>query len=236
MTSRLKRDWSQNKIGVMLLGPPGSGKGTQARLIIKKLALYHIETGTVIKKKIKSGSMEPDIIVARRDYEAGHWVDTKIFVRWILEDINIGFELGQGVILDGSPRTLHEAEAEVGVLNKLYAPDNVFAINLVLSDAEAVERAAKRLICNICQTPYIEGAERRVGQRCDSLGCTGVLVKKKLDTPELTVRRLKEHRDRTIEAIDYLRRASQLIEINGSLSPAEVNISIMKSLGYGSAQ
>ena len=123
---------------IMMLGAPASGKGTQARVLAQRLGFFHLESGTVSKRKIESDSKDPEIQLARECYQKGELVPTKIYTKWLVELIEGKSKTYPGFVLDGSPRTVYESEQATAMFEKLYKPNKSTAHDLPFSGPEGL--------------------------------------------------------------------------------------------------
>ena len=216
---------------IMMLGAPASGKGTQARVLAQRLGFFHLESGTVSKRKIESDSKDPEIQLARECYQKGELVPTKIYTKWLVELIEGKSKTYPGFVLDGSPRTVYESEQATAMFEKLYKPTEIFAFVLVISKDTAIDRALKRRICEKCQHPIPFSPETVGLIVCPVSGCGGRVVAKSLDKPEIIERRLEVFEVETLPAIIYLRSKGYLREIDGDQPISKVTEDIFKVLG-----
>lgn len=138
---------------IILLGPPGAGKGSQAALIREKmlergLHLGHISTGDLVRDHIKRAT--PLGLKTKQYIDAGQLVPDDLILDILFERVQRP-DCEQGYILDGFPRTLPQAKT---FHDRLGSRSQIIAIDLVISDREILERLTKRLICEQCQKPY----------------------------------------------------------------------------------
>src|SRR3989344_8196428 len=133
---------------VILIGPPGSGKGTQAEMLAEKFGLVHLESSQVIESKFKNAdSNDPVISKEKASWKAGELTSPELVRGWMLEEIRALHNKGMGIVFSGSPRTMFEAEGEIPVFEELYGKDNVKTIHLNLSKEESIKRNSGRRIC-----------------------------------------------------------------------------------------
>lgn len=210
---------------IVFLGAPGAGKGTQAATVAEKLKLAHIATGDMFREAQKQ---ETGLAKQAKVYmEKGMLVPDEITIKMVLERIATP-DCEQGVIFDGFPRTLEQAQAldeALGKQGKMI--DSVIYIKV--SENELLERLSGRWICHQCQTPYhIVNSPPRTEGRCDQ--CSGELYQRSDDTPETVKKRLRVYFTETAPLIDYYARAGKLLEIAGEGSVNEVRERILESL------
>ena len=210
---------------IVFLGAPGAGKGTQAATVAEKLNLAHIATGDMFREAQKQ---ETELAKQARFYmEKGELVPDEITIQMVLERIAAP-DCENGVIFDGFPRTLKQAEAldeALGKQGKMI--DSVVYIKV--SEAELVERLGGRWICRQCQTPYhMVNSPPRTPGKCDR--CGGELYQRPDDTPETVKERLRVYFAETAPLIDYYNRAGKLLEVGGEGSVDNVRERILEAL------
>jgi adenylate kinase len=196
---------------LILLGPPGAGKGTQAKLMVEKWGVPQISTGDILRGAVREGT--PLGLEARRYMEAGQLVPDQVVIGII--DQRVGRpDCAKGFILDGFPRTLPQAEALEGILSaRGRRIDHVVCITV--GDEELVKRLAGRRICRSCQEPYhLLFNPPRVAETCDRCGGE---VYQRTDDSEATVReRLLVYHRQTSPLADFYRARGLLREVPGT--------------------
>jgi len=198
-------------MNIILLGPPGAGKGTQARMLETKYGMTQIATGDMLRASIKRG--EPLGLEAKKLMDAGKLVPDELMIRMIDECISKG-NCAKGFILDGFPRTVPQAEALDAMLarHKLKL-DHV--ILMEVDEAALVERLAGRFSCRKCGASYHESYHRPADEGvCDSCGATD-FVHRPDDRPEAVQKRFEVYRQQTAPILPYYRRKGILETING---------------------
>ena len=195
---------------LILLGAPGSGKGTQAKNIAEKVRITHVASGDLFRAAATRG----DELGKQAKYymEKGLLVPDEITIKMILERIDAS-DCSKGVMLDGFPRTLEQAKALDQALDKKKQKiDRVFYIKV--STDELVRRLGGRFICRKCQAPYhkVSSPPKKEGI-CDK--CGGELYQRADDTPETVRKRIDVYTKETSPLIDYYRKAKKLVEIKG---------------------
>jgi len=210
---------------IVLLGPPGSGKGTQAGVIAQKLGLAHVASGDLFREAARRGDKLGNQV--KSYMEKGLLVPDKITIKMILERISAP-DCKKGCMLDGFPRTLEQAKALYKALGgNGEAIDRVIYINVATD--ELVRRLSGRFICRSCQMPYhLISSPPKVKGKCDK--CDGELYQRADDSAETVRRRLDVYRAETAPLIDYYKKAGKLIEINGAGNIAGISNSIISAL------
>lgn len=200
---------------VILIGPPGSGKGTQAELLAEKFGLFHLESSKVIEEKIKNA--KPDDTVLQREkklWESGKLNTPELVLEWIKEKAKEVASEGHGIVFSGSPRTIYEAEGEIPVLEELYGKDRVKVFNIETNEGESIMRNSKRRICKSSRHPIPNFPEFDGITKCPKDGSE--IITRALDNPETIKIRLGEYVNRTLPIIDFLKnRGYKIMEING---------------------
>ncbi len=199
---------------LLLLGPPGAGKGTQGELLAQKLGVPKIATGDVLRAALRDGT--PLGKEARSYMDRGDLVPDEVILGIMREKFE-GDETKDGAILDGVVRTVPQAHglgvmlAEIG--RKL---DKVLLFDI--DDEKLVRRLSSRTVCDKCQHPY---RDREPGTKCEK--CGGTLVRRKDDEPEAVRNRLRVYKDQTAPVIKwYEDRESEPLKIDADGSLEEV--------------
>lgn len=206
---------------VILLGAPGSGKGTQAEKLSYETGLVHIASGDLFRQAEKEGTELGKL--AKSYMEKGLLVPDEITIDMLLERIAT---CDRGFILDGFPRTMEQAQA----LDKALAEKPIDKVIYVkVSQEELLRRLSGRWICRQCQAPYhLVSSPPKVAGRCDH--CGGELYQRRDDTKETAQRRLGVYFAQTTPLISYYRRNGKLVEINGEKTIDEVNKELLALL------
>ncbi len=195
---------------IILLGAPGAGKGTQAAIVAQKLNLLHIASGVLFRQALER---ETKLGLQAKSYmENGVLVPDEIATQMVLERMSAP-DCATGVILDGFPRDLKQAEALDKALSQQdKAIDKVVYIKV--PEEELMNRLSGRWICRQCQAVYHEiSSSPRVRGKCDK--CGGELYQRPDDTAETVKKRLEVYFAETAPLIDYYTRRGRLIEIDG---------------------
>lgn len=207
------------------MGPPGSGKGTQASVISQKLGVAHIATGDMFREAVKRGD---ELGAEAKAYmDQGLLVPDEITIRMLLQRISEG-DCANGYILDGFPRTLEQARALDRALGQQGQSVDV-VVYFRVSTEELVRRLSGRLICRNCQAPYHRvTSPPKVDGVCDR--CGGELYQRADDSPETVRKRLDMYFSETAALKDYYRGAGKLVEIDGEESVDDVTEEALAAL------
>lgn len=208
---------------VVLLGPPGSGKGTQAKRLSAELGMPHVSTGDLFR-----AMRDQDTPLARKVREImarGELVPDETTLMVLEERLKEGDCQAHGAILDGVPRTVPQAEALEEMLAQMGA--RVAAVMLMsVSEDEAVRRISGRRSCPVCQRIYhVEFDPPRVAGRCDADGAE--LIQREDDKEEVVRRRYQEYLRKTAPLVDYYRQKGLLSEIDAERPIEEITPHMM---------
>lgn len=210
---------------LLLLGAPGAGKGTQAEILRDRLHMAHISSGDLFRLHMKNQT--PLGQVAKEYYDRGELVPDKVVIDMILDRMNEP-DTDHGVILDGFPRTLAQAEALDVALDRRGDPIGA-ALHIYVPTETLLDRLSGRLLCRECGTVYHEKFNRpHVTGICDI--CGGELYQRVDDKRETTEVRLRVYFDQTEPLIDYYRRHSLLREVNGVQSIDQVTADLLAQI------
>lgn len=213
---------------LVLLGAPGAGKGTQADFLCRQLNLVHLASGDLFREAAAKGTELGKQAKAYMD--KGLLVPDDITIRLIQERLD-GLGRGQGILLDGFPRTLEQAQA---LDRNLRAQDKGVdkAVLVKVPQEELMRRLSGRWICRQCQAPYhMQSAPPRVAGRCDK--CGAELYQRSDDTVETVKKRLEVYFAQTTPLIDYYRRAGKLVEVDGEGEVGTVGRRLLAALRVG---
>lgn len=206
---------------LILLGPPGAGKGTQAALIAKEYGIAHISTGDMLRAAVKQGT---ELGGRAKSYmDAGELVPDDVVIGIVAERLGLP-EYAKGYMLDGFPRTVAQAEALDAALaaggGRL---DRV--ISFEVPDEEVIRRLGGRRVCESCGATFgvVDGDE------CEL--CGGRLITRDDDQPDAIARRLQVYRTQTEPLIDYYDRAGILAGIPATGTVEEIFDQVRAELG-----
>jgi len=212
-------------VNIILLGPPGSGKGTQAAKMTEEYGLVHISTGEILRKAIAEGAELGK--KARKFVETGKLVPDEIVIGLIYERLREK-DCRKGFILDGFPMTVIQAQALEKVLKDLGGQLDI-VLNLKVNESEIIRRLSGRRSCSQCGANYhIYFNPSKEPDRCDL--CGSRLYQREDDEVETVKKRIEVYRRETEPLIDYYQKAGLLRSIEGRQSQVEVFDEIRKAL------
>ncbi len=216
---------------VIIIGPPGAGKGTQASLLSDKLGFHYLETSKVIEKKIISAEEGEVEVVANKEYplleekrkwKTGELCSPPLVSFWIKQKIQELANEGEAIVFAGSPRTLYEAEQIMPFIEELYGKGNIKIILFELEAEQSLWRNAHRRICELIRHPILFNKETEGLTMCPLDG-SKLMRREGLDDPETIKIRLRVYREETLPVIDYFKqRELKVIIVDASPAPAEI--------------
>lgn len=211
---------------IVLLGPPGSGKGTQAKFIVDKFGIPHISTGDIFRKNIKEET--PLGVEAKSYMDKGQLVPDELTIA-IVEDRLKEDDCKNGFMLDGFPRTLGQAEALTKVLESMGTSLN-HVINIEVADEALIDRLTGRRVCPACGASFhmVFNPPKKEGI-CDY--CSAEVVQRADDNVETVSSRLAVYSDQTKPLINYYQEKGTLRSINGEQDIQKVFKDICEALG-----
>lgn len=214
---------------LILLGAPGSGKGTQAGRISDMYNIPHISTGDIFRKNIKEGT---DLGRKAKEYIDKGLLVPDMVTNGIVEDRLAEADCVNGFILDGYPRTTAQAEMLDSVLKGLNVTADV-ALNINVPDENVIGRLSGRSMCRCGETYHTDYKPPIKEGVCDK--CGQDLYVREDDKPETVGKRLKEYHEKTSPIINYYRDAGILIDIDGTPMPDKVTELITDVLKHKNA-
>jgi adenylate kinase len=215
-----------SQFNLILLGPPGAGKGTQAGRIVEEYGIPHVSTGDILRGAVKNQTQMG--LEAKKYMDAGELVPDSVVIG-IVKDRLQEPDTAKGFLMDGFPRTIPQAEALDVALDGLGRAVTKTIVVLV-EEEELVRRLSGRRICRVCQAPFhvVFNPPKKEGV-CDK--CGGELYQRD-DDSEATVRnRLEVYRNQTEPLIDYYDKAGLVARIDGAQSPERVYEDVRAVLG-----
>jgi adenylate kinase len=210
---------------LVILGPPGSGKGVQSKKIAERFGIALVSTGDILRQAVKEGAELGE--KARTYMEKGLLVPDEIMVQLVMSRLSQG-DCEQGFILDGFPRTIVQAE----MLNALLQKENKAldaVLNLEVSDESVVRRISNRRLCSRCGADYnLLTKPPAVRGRCDR--CSGDLYQREDDREETILHRLQVYHRQTAPLEDLYRKRGNLISFDAEKSVKEISSAILSTL------
>lgn len=200
---------SEQNAVVILLGPPGAGKGTQAERIKTEIGLTHLATGDMFREEVARGT---DLgLKAKAFMDRGELVPDEVTIGMLLGRLFSGNVSG-GILLDGFPRTLEQAKALDAALTERGAQVNT-VLYIAVPDDELLARLSGRWMCRNCGAVYHErNKPPKVAGVCDT--CGGELYQREDDKRETAIRRLERQRP-PAELLQYYRQQNKLVNVDG---------------------
>ena len=208
---------------IILLGPPASGKGTQAKKLAKELHIPHISTGDILRENVAKNT---DLGKEAKTYmDQGKLVPDELVLDMLFARVAEP-DCKDGYVLDGFPRTIPQAEA----FDKRLGNDvQVQVLNLVVKDDVLIKRTSGRLSCAKCGMIHNQFfSPPRVENKCDN--CSSELTQRPDDKIEVVKERLKAYHAQTAPLIDFYKRKGLETDINGEQAPDQVFADLKKAL------
>lgn len=200
-------------LNVIMMGPPGAGKGTQATRFARERGLLKISTGDILREMAREG--HPVAVAAKADIDAGMLVEDATMIA-IVRDRLLRPDAAKGYVLDGFPRTVVQARALDQIMEER---DNgvLIVVDVVVPEGELVRRLASRRICSKCGTnadPF--------GPATTCTKCGGELVQRTDDNSEVVLERLKVYQRQTKPVLEFYRERLTFRVVNGAQAPERV--------------
>ncbi len=209
---------------IIFIGPQGSGKGTQAKMLAEKTGAIYVGTGSMFRK------------FAKEDTEFGRYIRDLLDSGLLASDADVekvlhskldNIETDQVVIFDGVPRRLSQAEFLINYM-RVSGKSDILTFSITLSKEDAIQRMSARRVCTKCDLPTAL-LESMSPEDCKK--CGGDLMQRADDYPEAINRRLEIYYRDTIPVLEYLKKNGQFYELDGTRSIEEVQAEINKILG-----
>jgi adenylate kinase len=213
-------------MNLILLGPPGAGKGSQAELLVEEIAIPHISTGDIFRAAISGGT--PLGLEAKKYMDSGALVPDATVIGIVKERLNEK-DCAGGFMLDGFPRTIPQADALDEYLRSTGRSLQA-VINIEVEDEELLRRLTGRRVCRQCGAIYhIVTKPEQVSGKCDQ--CGGEVYQRNDDKPETVARRLEVYRAQTAPLIEYYRGKGLLLSFVSQGTAAELFTKVTQALG-----
>ena len=211
---------------IIMLGAPGAGKGTQAKMIAEKYSIPHVSTGDIFRANIKNET--PLGMEAKKYMDEGKLVPDELTVQILLDRV-AKEDCANGYVLDGFPRTIPQAEVLNDALEKM--GDKIdYAIDVAVPDENIVNRMSGRRACVTCGATYhIVHIPPKVENVCDKCGSN--LILRDDDKPETVLNRLKIYHEQTQPLIEYYTAKGVLKTVDGTKDMKDVFADIISILG-----
>lgn len=210
---------------ILLMGPPGAGKGTQAEKLVSQFQIPHISTGDMFRAAVQNGTELGK--EAKRYMDAGGLVPDAVTIGIVRERLTQA-DCSKGFILDGFPRTSEQARALDGILKDL-SINLTGVVNIGVPDTELVSRVTGRRICKACGATYhIAYNPSKVEGICDK--CGGVLYQRDDDKEATVKNRLEAYHSQTAPLIDYYKKQGVFIDIQGMQDINKVYADLLAAL------
>lgn len=209
----------------IFLGPPGSGKGTQAKKLAERLKLFYFGTGDLMREEAERGTEFGKIFKSVWDQGKGKLVDEEIVEKFVEGKIKEKAKSAENLVFDGFPRTIRQTK-----LLEKHIPINketFKVININVSTQSLTRRMETRRVCESCDKIFFKPEENGV-RNCDV--CGGKLVRRQEDAPEVIRERIKVYEDETKPLIAYYREKGILIDIDGEPPIEKVTEEINQSV------
>jgi len=223
---------------IIIMGPPGSGKGTQAELLAEKFGFFQWETSTIVGGIIERAKKGDFVKIEGEKYffeeqaeirRKGLLWDSRFIFYFAKKKIEKLAKEGKGIVMSGSPRNIEEGEKVILFLKKLYGAKNIVVIALKLTPEVTLWRNSHRRECELATHSILYTKETAKLTKCPLDGSN--LIKRKDDKPEIIKTRLKEYQEKTFPLIKLFKKQGLKVnEVNGEQSVADVFEDILKAL------
>ncbi len=223
---------------IIIIGPPGSGKGTQGELLAEKFSFYHLETSEIIEKNfanikksdfVKVGAKKYFLWEERKLRQSGKLMSPPLIFFWLKQKIKELIKEKKQVVLSGSFKTLYEAGELVPFFKKIYGSSNIKIILIKQRPEVSIWRNSKRKICELMRHSILYNEQNAKLKTCPFDGSK--LIHREDSKPEVIRGKLKEFKERTLPVIDYFKKQHlKVTEVNGEQSVADVFKDVLKAL------
>ena len=210
-------------LNLIMLGPPGAGKGTQAKTFAADRKIPHISTGDMLRGAVAAGT--PLGLQAKAVMEKGQLVSDEIIIGVVRERLAMA-DAAAGFVLDGFPRTVKQAEA----LDEIMAGrDPLVIVDIAVSDEELVRRLTSRRVCSQCGTNAdVPAPGQAIPTTCKK--CGGALTQRADDREDVIRERLRVYARDTKPLLDYYRARPTFKSVNGAQAPGQVGVDLLAAV------
>ena len=206
-------------LNLVMLGPPGAGKGTQAIRLARLWGIPHVSTGAILREAIRNETALGREVKAILD--SGALVDDALITRVVWERLNRP-DASAGFLLDGYPRTVPQARALDGFIA---TRGSLVVVEIVLTDAEVLRRLASRMVCSECG---VNSEDDRQVQSCHN--CGGRVVPRTDDAEEVVRKRLEVYHVQTAPLVEYYRDRPVFRQVNGDQMVDDVTDALVRAI------
>lgn len=222
---------------VVIYGPPGAGKGTQANLLACTKNFTHFDTGKYLEQVVHNPENKKDPVIKKEQklFDSGALLTPSFVLKVTTDKAREISKAGFNIVFSGSPRTLFEAFGDdkntglVEILEKEYGKENLHFLFLEIDPKESIKRNANRLVCSVCSTAILYSDVLHKHKTCPL--CGAELRKRTVDNPAVFETRIKEYEERTKPIVDELKkRGYEIKNVDGTPLPFEVFKEVKKSL------
>ncbi|MDO8504529.1 MAG: nucleoside monophosphate kinase [Candidatus Liptonbacteria bacterium] len=217
---------------VILYGPPGSGKGTQANLLAAKLDVVHFDTGKFLEALVHNPDKQKDATIARERklFDSGILMTPGFVLAKVKEQAKHIYDADYGVVFSGSPRTMYEAKGLLPFLIKLYGKKNINVFVLAVGADVSTKRNSNRMMCKFCGYGLLSAYyDVKNPKHCPV--CGGPFYRRTLDNPKTIIVRLKEYAERTEPVLKFMKaKGVKITKLDARPAPYKVFEKIVKVL------
>ncbi|MFA7314830.1 MAG: nucleoside monophosphate kinase [Candidatus Magasanikbacteria bacterium] len=215
---------------IILMGVPGSGKGTQARKLVQRFGVAHISTGDLLRSLDSDPNADKEDKAKLAQMKAGKLVSDDLIYKLAFAEIKKNLDINKTVVLDGAIRTVEQAQKYEEFFVSLNLENEIIVIEIKLSDATSYNRLTKRKVCPACGfiLPYTKENDLKI----DCPECGDKLIVRKDDNPETIEKRIKEQGNVALAPIlDFYREKGLLVTVDGEKNIDEVDEVVVDLLG-----
>lgn len=214
---------------IILMGVPGSGKGTQARILKQKFNYGHISTGDLLRALDADPNGDPEDKKMLADMKAGKLVSDSLIYRLAFQEIEKYLNNNHGIVLDGAIRNVEQAKKYQEFFTEKNVANEVIVLEIKLSDETSWNRLTKRKVCPSCGFILPYSPENELKTKCPE--CGGDLIVRKDDNPETIKKRIEDQGNQAIAPIlNYYRDLGVLVSIDGEKNIDKVDEEVCKIL------